>query len=165
MRYSKTYVIAIFLACLLVPCSTQAQFGKLKSLAQKVTGAQPSAGSAIKGPSHEALATYAPGVKKTVVVKRKTSGTPEAPTVTGGHTSAKSGHPQTLAIKVEHVDARQFDAVRGDGSCKKVSDFVILSASQLKVTVDLTASKPGSDCSLSFRVGEDVIYFTAVAIN
>ena len=170
MQRSKIHVVALTLACLLISGTMHAQFGKLKSLAQQVTGNEPKAADLAKGPYGEAKATLAPGVKKTVAVSRKSSGTPEAKSSAGsggsGATSAATvGSSQTVTIKVSNVDAREFDAVRGYSPCNKLSNFQILSATQMKVTIDLTAAKSGGNCSLYFRTGNETVFTGNVTIK
>ena len=171
MRPSKIHVVALTLACLMASGAIHAQFGKLKSLADKVTGAQPpKAADVAKGPYGEVKATLAPGVKKSVSVKRQSSGTPVATSsaASGGgsaNVAATSGSPQTVTIKVSHIDATQFDAVRGYSPCNKLSNFQILSATQMKVTIDLTANKSSGTCALYFRTGGETVFTGNVTIK
>ena len=170
MRPSKIHVVALTLACLLASGTMHAQFGKLKSLAEKVTGAQPpKAADVAKGPYGEAKATLAPGQKKPAKVQRISSGTAEATNSGAGGGGATSpaviGSPQTVTLKVSGIDARQFDAVRGYSPCNKLSNFQILSATQLKVTIDLTGAKSSGQCALYFRSDGETVYSGAVLIK
>ena len=188
VRLSKIQVVALTLACLLCTGSMHAQFGKLKSLAQQAVGKKASDPSTVaevaKGPYGEAKATLAPGVKKmpavkSVDVERQSSGTPEAhmtsarsgkaPQATGTPAAtmaaASSGKPQEVVIKVSQIDARQFDAIRGYGPCKKLSNFQILSATQMKVSIDLSGSKSSGTCSLYFRSGGETVFTSNLTIK
>jgi hypothetical protein len=78
---------------------------------------------------------------------------------------ATSGKPQEVLIKIANMDARQFDAVRGYGPCKKLSNFQILSATQMKVSVDLTDKKSSGTCSLYFRSGGETMFSSSLAIK
>jgi hypothetical protein len=115
--------------------------------------------NAKKGAPGEAKATLAPGVQKGTNVKRQNGGTPEASLV-----NATAGRSQTVTVKLTGVDARQFDAVRAYSPCNKLSNFVILSATQVKVTIDLTGEKSGS-CQLFFRTGSSTVFSSNVAIR
>lgn len=187
MRLSKIQVVTLTLACLLCTGSMHAQFGKLKSLAQQAIGKKASDPATVsdlaKGPYGEAKATYAPGVKKISVVKsvdveRESSGTPEAHMSSRGSKApqqagppsttmapAASGKPQEVLIKIANMDARQFEAIRGYGPCKKLSNFQILSATQMKVSVDLTDNKSTGTCSLYFRAGSETLFSSNLAIK
>ena len=160
MRLSKFQVVAATLACLLMAGSAQSQFGKLKSLAEQKLGSKAKDENPAKGPYGEAKATLAPGVKKSVDVSRKSGPTPEA-----SITAADSGRSQVVSIKVGQIDAKQFDSVRGYSPCNKLSNFQILSASQLKVTIDLTDNKSGGTCSLYFRSGGNTLFTSTVSIR
>ncbi|MDR3793768.1 MAG: hypothetical protein P4L03_10350 [Terracidiphilus sp.] len=162
MRLGKIYVVVFALVCLLAAAPAHAQFGKLKSMVQDKVGAgnnNPQSVKQPKGAVGEAQATYAPGVKKSVNVSRQSGGTPEASMAT-----ATSGRSQTITVKLSHIDARQFDAVQSASPCNKLSNFQILSATQVKVTIDLTGAKPGS-CSLYFRSGGRTVYSSNVAVR
>lgn len=188
MRPNKIHIVAATIACLLLSVSAPGQFGKLKELAKdklssKSDQAQDKAVStasddaAHKGLAGEAKATFAPGVNKVAVpksvnVSRKGSGTPsanvsagkgEGSPVLGGTTQVQGGSSQVVSIKVTHIDAREFDAVRSYGACRKLSNFQILSATQLKVSIDLTAAKSDGSCSLYFRSGEETLFSSTVA--
>lgn len=166
MRLSKLQVVAAVLACLLLSGSAQAQFGKLKSLKDKLSSSsqedkKPAAAQTPeKGPAGEAKATYAAGVKKSLNVTRKAGATPEATIA-----AVDGGKLQELAIKVANVDARQFDAVRAYSPCGKLSNFQILSATQMKVSVDLTEKKSGGTCQLYFVAGGNVVFSADVTIR
>ena len=160
MRLSKIQVVAAALACLLVTGAAQGQFGKLKSLAQEKLGNKAKDDNPAKGPFGEAKATYAPGVKKSVDVSRKSGPSPEA-----SITAADSGRSQVVTIKVTQLDARQFDAVRGYSPCNKLTNFQILSATQMKVTIDLTENKSGGTCSLYYRSGGNTVFTSTVTIR
>jgi len=188
VRFSKIHVVSVTLACLLLSGPAQGQFGKLKDLAKDKLGskakdnqdkatatAQDSAEH--KGVAGEAKATYAPGVKKvsatpSVAVSRRGGGSPEANVsssrgggspVKGGTSQVQGGSSQVVSIRVSGIDARQFDAVRGYGTCNKLSNFQILSATQLKLTMDLTAVKSNGSCTLYFRSGGETVFSSDVA--
>jgi len=185
VRLSKIHVVAATLVCLLLSGPAQGQFGKLKDLAkEKLSSKSKDAQSkgtstaqddiAHKGPAGEAKATFAPGVKKakSVDVPRRGGGTPEANVsasrgggspAKGGTSQVQGGSSQVLSIRVSGVDAREFDAVRGYGTCNKLSNFEILSATQLKVTIDLTAAKSNGTCSLYFRSGGQTVFSSDVS--
>jgi hypothetical protein len=172
VRLSKFKVVACALACVLMAGAAQAQFGKLKSIAKDKLGMQPKGDqAAAAGPSAgagEAKATYAPGVKKTVNVTRHSDGTPEAKTVikTGANTSdTVSGGLQVVTLKVSSVDARQFDSVQANNPCNKLSNFQILSATQMKVTIDISQNKSDRTCSLYFKSGGNVVFSATVPIH
>jgi hypothetical protein len=127
-----------------------------------------------KGLAGEAKATLAPGVHKakSINVSRSSGGSPEANVssaqggasqVHGGTSQVQAGSPQVLLIKVSQVDARQFDTVRGYGPCNKLSNFQILSATQLKVTIDLTAAKSNGTCPLYFRSSGETVFSADVS--
>ena len=64
-----------------------------------------------------------------------------------------------------HIDATQFDAVRGYSPCNKLSNFQILSATQMKVTIDLSARKTSGTCALYFRTGGETVFTGNVTIK
>ena len=182
MRLSKYQVVGVTLACLLLSGSAQAQFGQLKSLAKDKLGMKSKearnpaaeAEGQNKGSAGEAKATFAPGVKKikSVDVSRQSGPTPEAsasrqsgPAPDANIAAIESGRSQEVSIKVSHVDARQFDAVRGYSPCNKLSNFQILSATQMKVTIDLKENKSGRTCSLYFRSGGETVFSANVSIR
>ena len=167
MRLSKFQVVAAALSCLLIIGSAQAQFGKLKSLAKDKLGMQSkdkdsaaNTDSQNKGTAGEAKATYAPGVKKSLNVSRQNGPSPEA-----NIAAVDSGRSQVVTIRVSNMDARQFDAVRGYNPCDKLTNFQILSATQMKVTIDLSASHSGGTCSLYFRSGGETVFTSNVSIR
>jgi len=174
MKSYKVKMIVAALACLLITGASEAQFGKLKSMVKdKLSGNKDSSAvtSVAKGKSSEVKATYAPGVKKIVSVKRQSEGTPEVQTSThkGGAPEIKAspvqgGKKQDVAIKVAKIDAREFDAIRGYAPCDKISAFQILSATQVKVTIDLTG-KDASSCSLSFNGNGSTLATTELTIK
>jgi len=173
VRLSKIQVVAVTLVCLFIAGTAQAQFGKLKSLGEKV-GVVSKDDNPAKGPYGEAKASLAPGVQKakSVDVSRQSGGTPEArashPSGGAGEANIaafESGRSQDVSIRVSHVDARQFDAVRGYSPCNKLTNFQILSATQMKVTIDLSASKSGGTCSLYFRSGGNTVLSSDVSIK
>jgi hypothetical protein len=172
VRLSKFQVVAVTLACLLITGATQAQFGKLKSIAKDKLGMQPKGDQpASAGPSAgagEAKVTYAPGVKKSVAVSRQRSGTPEAKTAikTGANsTDTVSGGLQVVTLKVSNMDARQFDSVQANSPCNKLSNFQIMSATQMNVTIDISQNKSDRTCSLYFKSGGDVVFYATVPIH
>jgi hypothetical protein len=188
LQLRKYYAVSITLVCLLISCSAHAQFGKLKSLANgakdKVTSAAnnkvestvndktdaalnkaglhstPAAQSANKGAVGEAKAVFAPGVNKSLDVSRKSSGTPEA-----NIAAVAGGRPQDVTIKISNMDARKFDGVRGYSPCNKISNFKILSATQMKVTIDLTGNKSDATCSLYFTSGGNTVFASSVSVK
>jgi len=167
MKFRTLQIVAGTFACLLISVSTQGQFGKLKSLVKDKLNTD-GAGSEVK-------ATYAPGVKKgkSLNVSRESAGTGEASRASSSSSTAPqaiipaidSGRSQDVAIKVSHMDARQIDGVQGYKPCTKLSDFQILSATQMKVTIDLTGNKPAGTCSLSFRSDGKTVFSTNVTIR
>lgn len=165
MRLGKIQVVVLALVCLLVSVPASAQFGKLKSMAKDKMGigsnnnATTQEPSPLKGKPGEAKATFAPGVQKGVNVKRQGGGTPEASIA-----NASAGRSQTITVKISGNDARQFDTVRAYSPCNKVSNFQIQSATQVKVTLDLTGVKSGS-CQLYFRTGSSTVFSSNVAIR
>jgi len=180
VRFSKINAIAVALVCLYLAVPAQGQFGHLKDLAKgKLTSksnetqdkAVASAGDSAshKGIAGECKASFAPGVSKksaSVAVTRKGGATPEARVSApqqGGTSQVLVGSPQVVALKVSGVDARQFELVRSYGACRKLSAFTILSATQLKVTVDLTEAKSNGSCTLYFRSGQDTLFSADVA--
>jgi len=78
---------------------------------------------------------------------------------------AASGKPQDVLIKIANMDARQFDAIRGYGPCKKLTNFQILSATQMKVSIDLTDNKSTGTCDLYFRSGSETLFSSSLAIK
>jgi hypothetical protein len=162
MRLGKIQVVVLALVCLLVSAPAPAQFGKLSSMVKdKMGGGNNDAQNASpqKGTPGEAKATFAPGVTKGVNVKRQGGGTPEA-----SMANASAGRSQTITVKISGKDARQFDTVRAYSPCNKVSNFQIQSATQVKVTLDLTGVKSGS-CQLYFRTGGSTVFSSNVAIR
>jgi hypothetical protein len=162
VRFSQLQVVGVTLVSLLLLGTTQAQFGKLASEAKEKLGMQSKSSSEgqNKGPAGEAKATYATGVKKSLEVSRQSGPTPEASVA-----SATSGVSQTITIKLSHMDARKFDAVRGFSPCNKLSNFQILSATQAKVTIDLSGEKSGGSCPLYFRTDGKTVFTTNVSIR
>jgi len=176
VRLSKIQVVVLALSCLLCAGSAQAQFGKLKDLAKDKMGLgskeeqKPSAEPAgkNKGSFGEAKATYAAGVKKSVAVKRQSGRTPEANIASNADANiapVSTGSSQQVTIKISHLDARQFDSVRAYGPCNKISNFQVLSATQMKVTIDLTANKSAGSCPLYFRTGDETVFSSVVTIQ
>jgi hypothetical protein len=195
LRLSKIQVVSVTLACLLFSGSAQGQFGKLKALAtdklnrqvdrqtdkqvdkqiDKLSGQAKGDQSQPTGSFGEAKATFASGVKrgKSLEVSRQRGGTPEA----GGASRQGSSNPeaniapieygrsQEISIKVSHVDARQLDLVRGYRPCTKIKDFQVLSATQMKATIDLTGNKSSGTCALSFVSGGSTVFSTNVSIR
>ena len=151
MRRSMFQATAVTLACLLMAGTSQAQFGKLKDLAKEKLGTNKDAQKTAAAPaaanstSVEVKATYAAGVKKSLNVTRKSAGTAEAVV-----SPAEIGRSQVVTIKVSNVDATQFEAVRTNSPCNKLTSFQILSATQVKVTLDLTEDKSAGSCQLYF---------------
>lgn len=177
MRLSKFQVVALTLACLLTSGSAQAQFGKLKSLAKDKLGSQ-AKDSATQATGHfgEAKASYASGVQKgkSLDVPRQHGGTGEASSRQQGASGAapvaniaaiQGGTSQDVTIKISRGDARQFDLVRGYSPCNKIKGFQVLSATQAKVTIDLTGNTASGTCSLSFVSGGNTIFSTNVSIK
>jgi hypothetical protein len=160
--------ICVFLgALLLIAPMAQGQFSRLKDkvlnkagMSDKKQGGTSDKGE--KGTFGEVKATFAAGVKKSANVSRQRGGTPEAEIAT---VNVASGGPQVASIKVAHMDARQFEAVRGYGDCKKLSSFQILSASQVKVGVDLTGVKSSGACQLYFRSGGETVLNAAISFR
>jgi hypothetical protein len=167
MKLRTFEIVAVILACLLVSGPAQAQFGKLKSLAKDKLN--------MDGAGSEVKATYAPGVKKgkSLEVARQSAGTPEANSASRKNSSApqaeiaaiENGRSQEVVIKASHVDARQLDGVQGYKPCTKLANFVILSATQMKVTIDLTGNNSAGTCSLSFRSDGKTVFSTNVSIK
>jgi len=167
MKLRTFQIVAVTLACLLAACSTQAQFGKLKSLAKDKLN--------MDGAGSEVKANYAPGVKKgkSLEVSRQSAGTPEANSAARKNSTApqaeiaaiENGRSHEVPIKLSHLDARQLDGVQGYKPCTKLTNFVILSATQMKVTIDLTDNKAAGTCSLSFRSDGKTVFSTNVTIR
>jgi len=167
MKSRTLQIVAVTFACLLIPVSMQGQFGKLKSLAKDKLSSE--------GTGSEVKATYAPGVKKgkSLNVSRQSAGTAEASRASRQNSTdpqaviaaVDSGRSQDVAIKVSHVDARQLDGVQGYKPCTKLSSFQILSATQMKVTIDLSGDKSAGTCSLSFRSDGKTVFSTNVSIR
>lgn len=133
-----------------------------------------------KGNFGEAQATFAHGVKpgKSVQVARVASGTPDhsakatkqaaaaaAAMMTATASAISNGSSQVVTLKVTHGDARQLDTVRGFKPCNKISDFQILSATQMKATIDLTGNKSAGMCALSFVSGGNTAFSTNVTVQ
>jgi hypothetical protein len=167
MKLRTLQIAAVTLACLLISVSMQGQFGKLKSLAKDKLS--------MDGAGSEVKATYAPGVKKgkSLNVTRQNAGTAEASRASAQSSTAPqaviapvdSGRSQDVTIKVSHVDARQLDGVQGYKPCTKLSNFQILSPTQMKVTIDLTGNKPAGTCSLSFRSDGKTVFSTNITVR
>jgi hypothetical protein len=171
VRLNKYQVVGVTILCLLVAGVSWAQFGKLKSLAkdklgvqtQQSQGPETAAPVATNDPvteeESEVRATYAPGVQKSLDVWRKKGPTPE---VRGG--DMEDGRKQDVVVTVSNVDARLFDAVRAYKPCNKIESFQILSATKVKLTIDLTGGTSGENCSLSFRQGGRIIAYADINV-
>ena len=129
----------------------------------------------------EAKVSFAPGVKKgkPVEVARQHGATPEVRSSTRSTSTASStsgtlvanvpalenGRSQEVSINISRGDARQIESVRAYSPCAKIKDVQVLSATQMKATIDLTGNKSGGTCALSFVSGGNTISSTNVAIR
>jgi hypothetical protein len=155
-------VVGIAVLCLIVAGIAQAQFGKLKSLTKQKLGVQttqqdaasPAEDNSSSDEEGEAKAIYAPGVKKSLNVRRKGDPTPEATA-----SAIEGGRKQEVSIAISKVDATIFDAVRGYKPCNRLENFRILSPTQVKVTIDLTGIQQTDDCSIYFVSGDRPVLY------
>lgn len=184
MRLSKIEAVAAILVCLLSAAPAQGRTGNAKHAAREQPGsksaeARNSDGSAAddglaeEEPGGEAKATLAPGVKRPAAVLPGNGGTGEADVAAGkgerlaapGSSSQliQGGRLQVFLITVGEMDARGLDSVRGYGPCSKVSNLEILSETEVKVTIDLSAVRSSGSCTLYFHAGRAAVFSADVS--
>lgn len=122
MRILRTTAVCLF--CLVFTLSSQAQFGKLKGLKDKLT-------------------------KPDLGVQRQAAPSPEVKPV---QTELQAGKTQEVTIGVGRIDATEFDGVEdNDPQCLTSSNFKVVSPTEIKVTVQTAESAVDTYCGITLK--------------
>jgi len=96
-------------------------------------------------------------IKPSMEVRRKRGATPEV-TMLGKKRHAP-GSTAEITYKLVNLDATGIAAVRAHKPCNTVTDFRVVSPTEVKITLKMPDQQYGSTCSLEFRA-EDGAYLT-----